>query len=67
MTRDEFNQILQKTLVAMGEAGNELPVEKDPTWDDEFEKMKHLSIEQFSNLCKAGVSSYWRSNKALLN
>ena len=57
----------QKTLVAMGEAGNELPVGKDPTWDVEFEKMKYLSIEQFSNLCNAGVSSYWRSNKSLLN
>jgi len=67
MTRNEFNLILQKTLVSLGEAENELPVDKDPAWDGEFEKMKHLSIGQFADLCNAGVSLYWRSSKSLLN
>ena len=67
MTKNEFNLVLKKMLVSMGEPENFLSVDKDPTWDAWYEKMKHLSIEQFIKLCTVGASLYCRSEKADLN
>lgn len=51
----------------MGEPENFMPIDKDTSWDFYYEKMKHLSIEQFTKLCSVGASLYCRAEKAALN
>jgi len=67
MTRIEFNLVLKKMLVSMGEPENFMPTNEDTNWDDEYAKIKHLSLEEFSKVCDVGVSLYWRAEKAHLN
>ena len=55
MTREEFDEIMFRTLVAMGDPTY---VSNDPSWDKEYEKMKLLNADAFSDLCKAGANRY---------
>ena len=57
MTREEFDEIMFRTLVAMGDPAY---VGNDPSWDAEYEKMKLLSSDAFSNLCKVSANRYKR-------
>ena len=57
MTREEFDEIMFRTLVAMGDPTY---VGNDPSWDAEYEKMKLLSSDAFSNLCKVSANRYKR-------
>ena len=43
------------------------PLNEDTNWDDEYAKIKHLSLEEFSKVCDVGLSLYWRAEKAHLN
>ena len=55
MTREEFDEIMFRTLVAMGDPTY---VGNDPSWDAEYEKMKLLSSDAFSDLCKVSANRY---------
>ena len=64
MTREEFDKILFRTLVAIGDATYS---SNDPAWDKEYDKMKRLPTKTFSDLCGVAVYMYNRSNQHLYN
>ena len=64
MTREEFDKIMFRTLVAIGDATYQ---NNDPFWDEEYDKMKKLPTKAFSDLCRASVCMYNRSNQYLYN
>ena len=67
MTRKEFDQIVYETLVAMGDQDDAMQVKTDPEWDVEFEGLKHLSVEDFMELCGMGILVQRELGKAPLN
>ena len=64
MTRDEFDKIMFRTLVAIGDPTY---LSNDPAWDKEYNKMKKLPAKAFSDLCGASAHMYNRSNQYLYN
>ena len=55
MTREEFDEIMFRTLLAMGDPTY---VRNDPSWDKEYEKMKLLSPDVFGGLGKVAAMLY---------
>ena len=55
MTREEFDEIMFRTLLAMGDPTY---VHNDPSWDKDYEKMKLLSPDVFGGLGKVAAMLY---------
>ena len=60
MTRDEFDRTIKDTLLAMNmiEEDVDLEMDEDHDWHIEFSHMKHLTHDEFKEVCTMGIQKY---------
>jgi len=60
MTRDEFDRTIKDTLLSMSMIKEDVDSEmdEDHDWDREFNHMKHLTHDEFKEVCTMGIQKY---------